>query len=88
MKYEEAVKTICGMFPGADVISFRFQQDVFTSGRSDIGISALVVVGGRNTEVFSSTTWQGVINKIRIHQEPTGTPTPEEIPQEKEVKSG
>ena len=86
MTFLESETEIKSLFPQATLISFRYDKSISFTGKVEIRCGVIVIDKNGNhkppndAESFYSTTWSGVIKKIKIFLTPEETPVPEEGP--------
>jgi hypothetical protein len=89
MTFYEAETEVIGLFKNS-VSRIQMGYTKWVAPREDVQCSVIVVYPGLTgkAQSFHSSTWRGVINKIRIFLEPSGLPTSEEAPQENAEGAG
>jgi hypothetical protein len=82
MKFKKAVKEIRGLFPLGTFIKFAYEVSEMGGDMFNHTCTVYTVSKGEQCVHFTANTWQGVIDKIKIHQLPKGEPSIEEAPDE------
>jgi hypothetical protein len=86
MKFNDAENFIRCLIPGVARVSLKYDKSFNKYGETEVECGLIYVISalGSNNKVYAfyAPTWKGVIDKLRIHLEPKGEPTPEEEPDE------
>jgi len=68
--------------PISQLTVFHYTKKHWPDGKIEVECRINVVCNDRCCLTFDAQTWQGVIDKLKIHLQPKGEPSPEEAPDE------